>query len=105
MTAGRSMAVPGGSGGLGGLGAGLAWVGTGAAGAPGLADLSDHRRVDDQVPEGRDGGHVAGAEPAVRLDQNGQLTVVASCAVPKSCAVLKSCAVPNPAQVQDAVHG
>src|SRR5580700_2160637 len=43
--------------GLGGLSAGRGWVGIVAGGAPGLADLPDHRRVDDQMPEGLDGGH------------------------------------------------
>lgn len=38
--------------------------------------MSHDRRVDDEVPERPDGGHVGGPEQSVRLHEDGHLTTV-----------------------------
>ena len=63
----------------------------GGALPPFAPDLAQHRRIDDQVPEGADRGHIGGSEEAIGLDEHGHLAAVAAGAVG------------DPAHVHDAV--
>ena len=76
--------------GVGNLRAG---AGPGRERLPGSPGLPDQRRVDDQVPERPDRGHVATPEQAVRLDQDGHLAAVAAKVVGDPAEVQDPCMV------------